>query len=127
MILTLFLKVLKYIGKHMKNCNLGLRGTNLMGELEGAKFLYLKCTMFFQKYYTIKNMKSITHFKNYKFKEQKKYTKLSTIPISGSISYGQVLCSLLFLAFQLSTIIAIFSRCAMAGIRVCHKNFYFFF
>lgn len=43
-----------------------------MGELGGAKFLYLKCTMFFQKYYTIKNMKSITHFKNYKFKEQKK-------------------------------------------------------
>lgn len=93
-----------------------------MGELEGAKFLYLKCAMFFWKFYTIKNMKSITHFKNYIWKKQKKYTKLSTITIPGSISYGWDFCSLLFSAFQWS-IIAIFSWYAMAGIWVCHKNF----
>lgn len=33
-----------------------------MGELEGAKFLYLKCAMFFQKYYTIKKYEKYYSF-----------------------------------------------------------------
>lgn len=42
-----------------------------MGELEGAKCLYLKCALFFQKYCTIKNMKVLLILKIINSKNKK--------------------------------------------------------